>query len=125
MIEATLYNRLSTYAGLTALVGTRIYPLIMPQGVTYPALVYQRISTVPRYACMGTDVGLVRTRIQVTAWGDTFAEVKAIANQVRQALQRWNPTGVQDTFIVGEYDLFDETAEKFGAAVDAEVIYEE
>jgi hypothetical protein len=74
---------------------------------------------------MVADAGIVRTRIQVTAWADTFAAAKAIADQVRQALQRWTTTGVQGTFIDGEYDLYDEEALKYGAAVDAEVVYTE
>ena len=124
-VEATLYTRLSTFAGLAALVGTRIYPLILPEGVAYPAVTYQRVATPPRESCMGVDVGLVRPRIQITVWGDTFAAVKAAAEQVRQALQRWSTTGVQDTFLIGENDLYDEEAAKYGAALDAEIVYEE
>lgn len=125
MIEETVFTRLSTFAGLTALVGNRIYPMILPQGAVYPAVTYQRVSTYPRESCMGEDAGLARARIQVTAWAATFTGSKEVADQVRQALQRWTTTGVQGSYIQGEYDLFDETAEYFGAAVDAEVIYEE
>ena len=124
-METTLYTRLSTYAGLTALVSTRIYPLIMPQGVTYPAVTYQRIATEPRESCMVEDVGWARARVQVTAWADTFTSAKAIAAQVRAALQRWTTTGIQGTFIIAEYDLYDDEAYKYGAAIDAEVVYTE
>lgn len=125
MIEATLYTRLTTFAGLTALVNTRIYPLICPQGVTYPAVVYQRISTEPRESCMVSDAGIARARIQITAWAETFTAAKAIADQVRQALQRWTTTGVQGTFVIGEYDLYDEDALKYGSAIDVQVVYAE
>lgn len=124
MIEETLFTRLSTFAGLTALVGTRIYPLIMPQGVVHPAVTYQRISST-RESCMVDDDGIVRSRFQVSVWANTFASARAIIDQVRQALQRWSTTGVQDTFILAEYDLYDEEALIFGVALDAEVIYEE
>ena len=124
-IESTLYTRLSTFAGLTALVSTRIYPLIAPQGVTYPAVTYQRISTMPREVAMGSDPGIARARIQVTAWGDTYTSVKAIADQIRLALERYNTTGIFDIYIIAENDLYDEEALKFGAAIDAEVVYSE
>jgi hypothetical protein len=125
LIEETLFTRLSTFPGIIALVGTRIYPIFMPQGVIYPAITYQRISTEPRESCMVSDVGIVKPRFQITAWGETFATAKAIVDQVRQALQRWNTTGVQDTYIMGEYDLYDEISYKYGAAIDAQVVYEE
>ena len=125
MIEATLYTRLSTFAGLTALVSTRIYPLICPQGVTYPAVTYQRISTMPREVAMGSDPGIARARIQVSAWGVTYSSVKAIADQIRLALERYNTTGIFGTFIIAENDLYDEEALKYGVAVDAEVMFSE
>jgi hypothetical protein len=125
ILEATLFAKLSATSGLTALVGTRIYPLIMPQGATYPAVTYQRISTEPRESCMVADCGIARARIQVTAWAEAFSAAKAIADQVRQALQRWTTTGIQGPFIIGEYDLYDEEALKYGAAIDAEVVYTE
>ena len=43
MAEADIYAALST--GVPAL-GSRIYPLKLPQNVAYPAVVYQRISAV-------------------------------------------------------------------------------
>lgn len=125
MIEETIYTRLSTFAGLIALVNTRIYPIIMPQGVTYPAVTYQRISAESRESCMIEDVGFARTTFQVTAWGDTFKEVRTISEQLRQALQRWTASGVQGTFILGEYDLYDPDSLKYGAAIDAQVVHEE
>jgi len=125
MIESTLYTRLSTFSGLTALVSTRIYPLVCPQGVTYPAVVFQRISTMPREVAMGSDPGIARARIQVTAWGETYSAVKAIAEQIRLALERYSTTGLFDIYIIGENDLHDEEALKFGVAVDAEVVYSE
>lgn len=124
-METILFTRLSTYAGLAALVGSRIYPIIMPQGVTYPAVTYQRIATEPRESCMVEDVGWARARMQVTAWAETFSAARAIIEQVRGALQRWITTGVQGCFIVAEYDLYDDEALKFGAAIDVHVVYTE
>ena len=124
MIEETIFTRLSTFAGLAALVSTRIYPVIMPQGAVKPAITYQLISST-RESCMVKDDGIVRARFQITAWGETFTGVKAVIEQVRQALQRWSTSGVQDTYIDGQYDLYDEGAYLHGAAIDAMVVYEE
>lgn len=125
MIESTLYSRLTSYSGLTALVSTRIYPLVAPQGVIYPAVVYQRISTMAREVAMGSDPGIVRARVQVTAWADTYTSAKAIADKIRLALERYRTTGLFDIYIIGENDLYDEEVLKFGIAVDVEAVYSE
>ena len=125
MVETSLYSRLTTFAGLAALVSNRVYPLIMPQGATYPAVTYQRISTEPREVAMGADPGIARPRFQVTAWAETFAGAKAAGDQIRLALERWNTTGIFDTYILAENDLYDEEAYKFGVAIDAQVVHTE
>lgn len=125
MIEETLFTRLSNFAGLIALVSTRIYPIVLPQGVTYPAVTYQRVSAEQRESCMVDDVGIVKTRFQITAWTETFIEARNIIEQVRQALQRYTAAGIQGIFILGEYDLFDDVALKYGAIMDAQVVHEE
>jgi hypothetical protein len=45
--ETRLVARLKAMTGLTALTSTRIYPLIVPQGQTLPAVVYQLLSCNP------------------------------------------------------------------------------
>jgi hypothetical protein len=96
----------------------------MPEGTVKPAVTYQRISST-RTSCMVDDDGIVRARFQISTWADTFASARAVIDQVRLAMQRWSTSGVQDTYIIGEYDLYDEAALLFGAAIDAEVVYEE
>lgn len=124
-VEATLYDRLSNFAGLTALVGNRIYPVVLPEDVTYPAVTYKRMSTVPNVSCMVEDTGLVRPRFQVAAWGSVYDDLVDIKEQVRSALKRWSTTGVQDTFVVEELDLYDKDTTKIGTAIEVELIYEE
>lgn len=74
---------------------------------------------------MVADDGIVRARFQFTTWTATFASARAVIDQVRQALQRYSTSGIQDIYLIGEYDLYDEVALLFGAAIDAEVVYEE
>lgn len=127
-VESTLFTRLSTFAGLTSLVSTRIYPLQCPQGVIYPALVYQRISTPERDHAMGRDVPIARPRFQFTVWAETMAIAIPIIEQVRLALQRWSSDsgGVFDCFLKGgPYDLEDLEALKKGRGIDFEVIHSE
>lgn len=40
-----IYAKLVANAGVTAIVGTRVYPIIIPQESTYPAIAYSAIYT--------------------------------------------------------------------------------
>lgn len=124
-IEETLYSRLSGYAGLIALVSTRITPNITPQNSSMPAVNYRRISS-PRFSAMGVDSPVVKSRFQINACGSTYPEASAVRAQIIAALQRWrNGSNVQDTFILNETDLYDDTLKQHQIAIDVEINYSE
>ena len=76
MIESTVYSTLSGASAVSSLVGSRIYPLVRPQGDALPAIVYQRISTVPVNSLDG-DSGLDEVRIQIACVAPTYAQAKS------------------------------------------------
>lgn len=121
LIEEALPARLAAVGAVTALVGTRVYPLRAPQNAVRPFVVYQRISA-PRVSAFGSDTGIARPRFQVTAWADTYAGAKAVATAVRQALQRYRGTilGVEilDCYVDTDQDLVDDEVKLFGHATD-------
>ena len=116
VLESALWTRLSGYAGLIALVNKRIYPVVAPQAAQAPFVTYQRISTT-RESAMGSDPGVAHVRMQVDCYGaaspvsDGYADAKAVAAQVRGALQRWSDSTtspeILDTFVDNEQDIFD------------------
>lgn len=120
MIHEALYTRLTSVAGLTALVGTRIYPRQLPQNPAYPCLMYARVSA-ERESAMGADTKLVAGRWQVSSWGKTYTDARDTAEQVRLALERYRGTSsgtvIQDIFIESENDFPPEL-------VDGELIYQ-
>lgn len=109
-LEAALYTRLTAHAGTSAIVSTRVYPNVLPQRATLPAVTYRRIST-NRPPAMGADSGVAEVRMQVDSWADSYSGVKALQAQVRSALQRYNATVgsevILDAFIVNEMDLYE------------------
>lgn len=56
---------------------SRVYPLLLPQNPTFPAITYQRISSIKTHA-MGQDGQITRVRVQVNVWGATYAEGKSV-----------------------------------------------
>lgn len=88
VLEEALVSYLSGFAGLTALISTRVYGMRIPQDATLPCLTVQRIST-PReltHDSSGASGDLAHPRFQFDAWGETQAAVKPITDQVRAAL---------------------------------------
>lgn len=71
-------------AGVTALVGTNVTPLIRTQDVAVPAVTISPIATVPQNHMSG-DGGLDNTRLQVDSWGATYSDARTLANAVRAA----------------------------------------
>lgn len=122
-----MQERGRTHAGLTALIGTRLYPGVLPQKCTYPAVNYSRV-TAPRVSAMGADTGLVRARFQFDIWAETYAAARAVATQVIAAYKRWNTTTgvtIQDIYLVGDVDLYEDETRIHHPALDFEVIYQE
>lgn len=72
--------------------GARVYPLILPQQPTYPAVTYQQISSVPMHA-MGRDGAVTRVRVQVNSWGRTYADARTLASEVEARLSRFQGLG--------------------------------
>lgn len=80
--ETATHAALSTHSGLTALVGTRIYPLTMPQDCPLPAVTYQLIDDIPQLVKGAKS----QTRMQVDAWSDSFGGAVTVAAQVLLAM---------------------------------------
>lgn len=126
-LESELYTRLTTFAGLTALVGTNIYPLLLPQDAPLPAVVFQTISE-PRISSFGVDTGDVHARVQVTAFSPKSAGAKAaldIKEQVRLALQRFSGGNIRDSFVEGGGHGWEPEAKIFTVMLDFIIWFKE
>lgn len=117
-IANLLYSRLSTETGVAALVSTRVYPVLMPQSPTLPAISYQRISNTEQD---GTSTLRV-TRYQVDCWDDDYAGVQTLADAVRGALEEWTDTNqspaVKMTRVVGEIDDYESETGLYRVSID-------
>lgn len=101
-IEEAIFTRCTTHAGLSALIGTRCYPVQFPgsdetdddpnlSDVEYPALRYQRISD-PDVASSLDDTGpagMGRPRFQFDIYAESAGEAKAVGDQVVAAWENF------------------------------------
>lgn len=90
-LEAAVFSILSAATGVGAVAGDRIYPNALPQGVTYPAIRYQRISTARRYA-IDAKQETAMSRLQIDCYATTLAEALSLADAARAALDFYTGT---------------------------------
>jgi hypothetical protein len=93
-LETGLYTAITSDGTVAALVSTRVYPEFMPQGVTYPAITYQRVSTVRTQLLSGID-NFTQVRVVVDCWDSSYSGAKALADAVKNALDGVTVLGAQ------------------------------
>lgn len=70
---------------LAPLASSRVYPEILPQDPTYPAITYTVIDPGAQYSLSGAS-GLSNPHIQVDCWASTRSSVKSLAVAVKSAM---------------------------------------
>lgn len=128
-VDEALCTRLIGYAALAALISTRVYWIETPENValgsaTLPnAIVIQRISDNPETVIEGTVAGEM-ARFQFLCLSTTHAGARAIATQVRRALQGYrDSTLLACEFAGGGMDLYDPETRIHHVPVDFFVQY--
>lgn len=70
---------------VASIVGTRMFPRVLPQGVRDPAIVYNRVSMLGDHHMQGAS-GLVEVRMQIDAWAETADDAYELAVAVKQRI---------------------------------------
>ena len=129
--EKVVYDLLTGSEAVTALVGLKIYPGLIPQNTPMPAVSYELISSVD-IAPINAQAGgvILRSRVQVSVLARTYAEVKTIQEAIRRALlfKSGLIAGVQVNAITRELIGSDERDDESGLymqGVDFLLIHEE
>ncbi len=85
-IETALYQTLISNVGVVAVLAARIYPMIAPQDVIGPFLVYERLTSELDYAQDGPSA-LKTARFRLTLGSGKYADVLAAYKVVYAAIQ--------------------------------------
>jgi hypothetical protein len=112
-MEETVIAWLLAAPALAALIGERLTPGVRTQGAPLPALVFNLISDLPDYSNDG-PTGLTQARIQLDAYGATYAEAKAVARAANARVSGWRGTvggwAIQGVFQQNARDTFNHDA---------------
>lgn len=99
MSTKTDYFALLDVAGVNAVVSDRIYPDVLPEDCTYPAIVYSYRSE-PILSISGVKLG-ENVELPTSCWGNTRAQADQAADAVETALSGSN------FFVTGREDAYD------------------
>lgn len=107
MIRKIIVNLLKNSSGINALVGTRIYPFVIPPDVSKPAIGYQVISESRGYQMDG-QTAMTSTNLQLTIVAESVSQMDNLAEACRQALSGYrgavNGKYVHIIKLANEYD---------------------
>lgn len=106
---------------ISSLIGSRFYPGELPQDATLPAIVYSTISGYRPQSQEGPS-GIVRLRIQIDCWAETYAGAEALAEAVRLRLNGYRGSAgsgeIKGAFFDSERDLSDSETDRKARSVD-------
>ena len=113
-VERALYALLTGDAGVSALIGARLYPVIAPLGTAAPYATYQRISA-RRVRSLTQRSGLSFARIQVDALATTYAGARGLADAIRTTLDGYRGTAggiaIESATLQSDQDIYEGEAE--------------
>lgn len=88
VIDSLLHSRLTSNAGVSALVGSRVYSTWRPQDDGTPCVTFMRVSSQTVYL-LSTTSGTTRYLYQIDCWGSTVDEALRLSDAVTAAMETW------------------------------------
>lgn len=111
-MEEALLNYLRSYAPLTALVASKSFWMVLPQGYVQPYLLLSVISSIPNVVLDG-ETGLAQTRVQFDAYSKEYLTSKNVGRAIQDRLggKRFTNAGIMfRCFKDSERDTFETEA---------------
>jgi hypothetical protein len=127
-IDEALYALITGDDDCAAQLGTRVYPLMIPQNAALPAVCYQTITTQRAYSQQGPAL-TPAARIQITVKAASYDNAVVVANLIRNLLEGYKDTSanvdIQGVFLENEYDGFNLDSKSFTVRQDYRFQYYE
>ena len=104
--EAVLRSALIAAPAVSALVGSRIYPVLAPATAALPLVTWRR-SGVQREQTLGLPMGMPRVSVEYSIYGTTYEQARELADAMRVVLDGYG--GTADNTTVKQASLEDES----------------
>ena len=126
MIEPAIVTLALADPATAALIGTRIFPLLLPDDCQKPAVSYRLVSTLDQNTLDG-PLGLVQVRLQIDSWGDAYADAKNVAQALYNLLDDYTGTvgtvAIANIWRDAESTGFDQTVRAYYVQTDWMILF--
>lgn len=107
--EAAIRSALVADAAVTAIIGSKVYPVLAPATADLPFVTWRRIS-VQRQQSLAGPIGMPTVLLSVDLFAETYEGVRELADAVRKCLDGWggtvNDVRVANVSLTNEADGF-------------------
>jgi hypothetical protein len=114
MIEAKVYALLSGSSNIVS-AGGRIYPMILPQNPTYPAVTYQRIAG-RRMNGLSGYLDMENIIVQVDVYADTQGAAIDLSDKIITTM--YSATGFSAIAQNSPVDIYEDEIDKYRRSMD-------
>jgi hypothetical protein len=123
-IETTLVTLITGTAGVSALIGTRMYPRLMPDNATLPCVVYDEMNTRTEVRADG-DTGLRVGRYKLHYWDRSYGGIKAGKAALLAAINGYQSGAVDRIEVTDMRDDYEPETMWYRQLVEFEIYYSE
>ena len=121
MLEEGIVSLLLADSVLPGLLNSCVYPAILPESPSLPALTYQAISGSSSYTIDG--VTCTMRRIQFDSWSTLYSDVKTVQYALHNVLDLFSGTLSEGTQVLGSYrgiemDTYESDARMYRATTE-------
>jgi hypothetical protein len=109
---------------VAAMVVGRVFPAVLPQGVTLPAIRYAVVDDVPQNSLAGFTSGLRHARVQVDAYGKRYLDAQGLANAIAGAVGSLTGPGLT-SLLLSRRDGYEDVTELHRVSMDFSMWVEE
>ena len=121
MIEQGLFTLISSDPTISGMIGTRVYPILLPESPTLPAITYQvtRGNGDPTFETSG----LIKLYMQFDCWGKTYSDAAQLRKALVKLLNGYQGVLSDGTDLqLGQFqqpiDFFEQDARQYRCAVE-------
>lgn len=128
MIEAKMVDILLADAGVAAIVGTRIDPVVVRQTTSFPSVIYRRLPGGERTYSLAGRGGMTTVTVALYGWATDYATARSLANAIRDALDAYTSSasdGIQVASVTDGADEWIDELGAFGCGVEARLMFME
>lgn len=115
MIEAKMVDILLADAGVAAIVGTRIDPVVVRKMTEFPSLIYRRLPGGERTYSLAGRGGMTTVAVALYGWATDYATARSLADAVRDALDAYTSNATDGIQVASVVDGADEWIDELGA----------